>query len=67
MSSTLMVYSCLENLMDGGACPWRSPGKKTGVGGHSLLQGIFLTQEWNLGLPLCHLGRPLKILAQYIL
>ena len=75
MSSTLMVYSCLENLMDRGACPWKSPGKNTGVGGHSLLQGIFLTQEWNLGLlnwqadslPLCHLGRLLKILAQYIL
>ena len=34
-------------------CPWDSPGKNTGVGYHSLLQGIFLTQEWNLGLLLC--------------
>jgi len=25
-------------------CPWNSPGKNTGVGIHSLLQGIFLTQ-----------------------
>ena len=25
-----------------------SPGKNTGVGSHSLLQGIFPTQEWNL-------------------
>ena len=25
-------------------CPWDSPGKNTGVGCHSLLQGIFLTQ-----------------------
>ena len=25
-------------------CPWDSPGKNTGVGGHTLLQGIFLTQ-----------------------
>ena len=25
-------------------CPWDSSGKKTGVGCHSLLQGIFLTQ-----------------------
>ena len=25
-------------------CPWNSPGKNTGVGCHSLLQGIFLTQ-----------------------
>ena len=27
-----------------------SPGKNTEVGSHSLLQGIFLTQEWNPGL-----------------
>ena len=27
--------------------------KNTGVGCHSLLQGIFLTQESNLGLPHC--------------
>ena len=25
-------------------CPWDFPGKKTGVGSHALLQGIFLTQ-----------------------
>ena len=25
-------------------CPWNSPGKNTGVGGHLLIQGIFLTQ-----------------------
>ena len=31
-------------------CPWNSPGKNTGVGCHSLLQGIFLTQGLNLGL-----------------
>ena len=31
-------------------CPWDSPGKNTGAGSHSLLQGIFLTQELNLGL-----------------
>ena len=24
-------------------CPWNSPGKNTGVGSHSFLQGIFLT------------------------
>ena len=27
---------------------WDSPGKDTGVGSHSLLQGIFLTQGSNL-------------------
>ena len=30
-----------------------SPSKNTGVGSHSLLQGIFLTQKLNLGLPHC--------------
>ena len=30
-------------------CPWDSPGKSTGAGCHSLLQGIFLTQGSNLG------------------
>ena len=31
-------------------CPWNSPGQDTGVGSHSLLQGIFPTQ----GLNPCH-------------
>ena len=31
-------------------CPWNSPGKNTGVGCYSFLQGIFLTQGRNLGL-----------------
>ena len=31
-------------------CPWNSPGKNTGVGSHSLLQGIFPTQGSNSGL-----------------
>ena len=36
-------------------CPWDSPGKNTGVDCHFLLQGIFLTQVWNLHiLPLLH-------------
>ena len=34
-------------------CPWNSPGKNTGVGGHALLQGICLTQGLNLGLLHC--------------
>ena len=28
-------------------CPWDTPGKNTGVGCRSLLQGIFLTQGFN--------------------
>ena len=31
-------------------CPWDSPGKKTRVGCHCLLQGIFLTQGSNPSL-----------------
>ena len=33
--------------------PWDFPGKNTGVGCHSLLQEIFLTQGLNPGLPHC--------------
>jgi len=33
--------------------PWDSPGQNTGVGSHSLLQGIFPTQESNGGLLHC--------------
>ena len=33
--------------------PWNSPGQNTGLGGLSLLQGIFSTQESNPGLPHC--------------
>ena len=48
-------------------CPRDSPGKKTGVGSHSLLHRIFLTQGLNLGLLYCrqilyhlsHQGSPL--------
>ena len=34
-------------------CPWNSPGKKSGVGYHSLLQGIFQTQGSNSSPPRC--------------
>ena len=34
-------------------CPWNSPGKNTGVGCCSLLQGIFPTQRLNPGLLHC--------------
>ena len=33
--------------------PWDFPGKSAGVACHFLLQGIFLTQETNSGLPHC--------------
>ena len=31
-------------------CPWNSSSKNTEVSCHTLLQGIFLTQELNLSL-----------------
>ena len=34
-------------------CLWDSPGKKTGVGCHSILQGIFPTQGSNPGVLHC--------------
>ena len=34
-------------------CPGNSPGKDTGVGCHSLLQGVFPTHGWNPGLLEC--------------
>ena len=34
-------------------CPWNSLGQNTGVGGLSLLQGIFPTQGLNPGLLHC--------------
>ena len=34
-------------------CPWNSPAKNTGVGCYALLQGIFLIQRSNPGLPHC--------------
>ena len=37
------ALSCLPELL----CPWDSPGKNTGLGCHSLLQGIFMTQGLN--------------------
>ena len=33
--------------------PWDFPGKSAGVDCHFLLQGIFPTQESNLGIPYC--------------
>ena len=53
-------------------CPWNSPGKNTGVGSHSLLQGISPTQRSNSVLPHCrrilyHLNYQESLLEQIIL
>ena len=44
------VCMTLSNPVD---CSWDSPDKNIGVGCHSLLQGIFLTQGLNPGLLHC--------------
>ena len=59
--TVLVTQSCLT-LCDPMDCvasqaplcyPWNSAGKNTGVGSHSFLWGIFLTQGSNLGLLHC--------------
>ena len=50
MSDSLQPHGLLPASL---LCPWKSPGKKTGVSGHSLLHGLFLTQELNPGLQHC--------------
>ena len=59
----LVAQSCptLCDPMDCSLCPWDFPGKNTGVDCHSLLQGIFPTQELNLGLP-----QFFHLLSQYL-
>ena len=56
MSQTYTLYHSVmsDSLRPHGPySPWNSPGQNTGVGSHSLLQGIFPTQGWNPGLPHC--------------
>ena len=49
----VLVIQLCPTLCDPIDCPWDSSGKNTGVGNHSLLQGIFPTQGLNLGLLHC--------------
>ena len=41
--SFVTIWTVASSLL----CPWDSPGKNTGVGGHALLQGIFPSQGSN--------------------
>ena len=47
------IISTLSKPIDCSLCPWDSPSKNSGVDCHALLQGIFLTQGLNPGLPHC--------------
>ena len=59
MLMCLVAQSCLtlcdpaDCSVPGSSVHGDSPAKNTGVGCHGLLQGIFLTQGWNPGLPHC--------------
>ena len=48
-----VLVTSLSHSLPPHGCLWNSPGKNNGVGCHSLLQGIFLTQGSNLGLLHC--------------
>ena len=48
----VLSHSAMSNSL-GSLCLWDSPGQNTGVDCHAFLQGIFLTQGWNPGLPHC--------------
>ena len=52
-SVKVLVAQLYPTLFDPMVCPWNSPGKNTGMGCHSLFQGIFPTQGQNLGLLQC--------------
>ena len=64
----LTLCDPMDCSLPGILCPRDFPGKSTGVGCHVLLQGIFLTQGLNPGLPHCrqtlyglsHQGSPLR-------
>ena len=70
-SEVKVAQSCLTlcNPMDRLLFSWNSPGSSTGVGSHSLLQGIFPIRRVNPGLPhgrrilyhLSHQGSPTMV------
>ena len=49
----MILYDMMDCSSTRLPCPWNSPGKNSGVGCHSPLQGIFLTQGLNPGLLHC--------------
>ena len=51
--SCVWLFVTLWTVARQASLSWNFPGKNTGVSFHSLLQGIFLTQGWNLDLMDC--------------
>ena len=71
--SHVQLLAALWTIVTRLLCPWDSPGKNTGVGSHSLLQGGFPTQGLNPRLPwllscrrifYCHRGSPMSTVNQ---
>ena len=50
---SLTLCDPMDCSLPGSSVLGDSPGKNTGMGCHTLLQGIFPTQESNQGLPHC--------------
>ena len=57
--SHVWFFATLWTVVCQALCPWNSPAKNTGVGNHSLLQGIFPTQGSNQGILHCRQSEPL--------
>ena len=53
IGATEVLYGYMLPSSNTFVLPWNSPGKNSGVGCHSLLQGIFPTQGQNAGLLHC--------------
>ena len=53
MCVSVQLFTLPWTTVHGLLCPWNSPGKNTGVGCHSFLQGILLIQGSNSGLLYC--------------
>ena len=51
--SHVRLYNPMDSSLSFFSVHGGSPGQNTGVGSHYLLQGIFPTQELNIGLPHC--------------
>ena len=68
VAQSLTLCNSMDCSPPGSSAHDSSPGRKTGVGGHALLQGLFPTQESKPGLPLCrwilyhlnHQGSPVQ-------
>ena len=56
--SQRFVAGLSHSVVSDSTSPWKSLGKNTEMGFHSLLQGIFTTQRLNPGLLYYRTGKP---------